>query len=259
MLLVMDVGNSNTVIGLYEGDVLHGHWRVCTDNYRTLDELRFLLGMLLQQEGDTLKSITGCCISSVVPQLNFDLIRVSEVVFGVEAIMVGPGTKTGLVLQCDNPREVGADRIVNAVAAIEEFPGRPLVVIDFGTATTFDAITAKAEYRGGVIAPGVQTAADALFEKCAKLPRVEISKPSSVIGRNTEDNIRSGLTYGYADLVDGTVVRIAEEMGVTPTVVATGGLAHTVAAISKRIEHVDSLLTLKGLKAVFRKNERGPA
>lgn len=256
MLFVMDVGNSNTVLGLYEGDELRGHWRVCTDNYRTLDELRMLFAMLLQNEGETLRGVTGCCISSVVPQLNFDLLRVSEVVFGVEAVMVGPGTKTGLVLQCDNPKEVGADRIVNAVAAIEEHQG-PLIVIDFGTATTFDAITAKGEYRGGVIIPGIQISADVLFDKCAKLPRVEISKPASAIGRNTDDNIRSGLTYGYADMVDGLIVRMAREMAAKPTVVATGGLSSVIATIAKGIDAVDPLLTLKGLKSIYRKNERG--
>jgi len=258
MLLVMDVGNSNTVMGLYKGDDLLGHWRVCTDNYRTLDELRFLLGMLLDHEGVSLQSVRGCCISSVVPQLNFDLMRVSEQVFGVEAVMVGPGTKTGLIIQVENPKEVGADRIVNAVAAIEDYRGA-IIVIDFGTATTLDAITAKAEYRGGVILPGVQTSADALAEKCAKLPRVEISVPASVIGRNTEDHIRSGLTFGYADMIDGLVDRFEKEMGAEPVVVATGGLAHTIAAVSRRIQHVDSLLTLKGLKAVYRRNEKGAA
>ena len=258
MLLVMDVGNSNAVLGLYDGDELLGHWRVCTNNYRTMDELRMLFTMLLQQEGHGLRAVKGCCISSVVPQLNFDLVRVSEAVFGVEAVMVGPGTKTGLILQCDNPKEVGADRIVNAVAAIEEYKG-PLIVIDFGTATTFDAITAKAEYKGGVIIPGVQVSADVLFEKCAKLPRVEISKPPSVIGKNTDDNIRAGLTYGYADMVDGLIARIAKEMGTKPTVVATGGLGSVIASVAKRIDHVDPLLTLKGLRSVYRKNERGAA
>ncbi len=258
MLLVMDVGNSNAVLGLYDGDELLGHWRVCTNNYRTLDELRMLFAMLLQHEGHGLRAVKGCCISSVVPQLNFDLVRVSEAVFGVEAVMVGPGTKTGLILQCDNPKEVGADRIVNAVAAIEEYKG-PLIVIDFGTATTFDAITAKAEYKGGVIIPGVQVSADVLFEKCAKLPRVEISKPPSVIGKNTDDNIRAGLTYGYADMVDGLIARIAKEMGTKPTVVATGGLGSVIASVAKRIDRVDPLLTLKGLKSVYRKNERGAA
>lgn len=257
MLLVMDVGNTNTVLGLYAGDTLRADWRVQTGN-RTADELRLLLGMLLQQEGVTPAAVKGCCISSVVPQMNFALIQVSRDMFGVEAVMVGPGIKTGLVLQYENPREVGADRIVNAVAAVEEYGGS-LIIIDFGTATTFDVVTAKAEYRGGIIMPGLQLSADALFEKCAKLPRVEVSKPAGVIGRNTVDSIRSGLTYGYADLVDGLVVRIAEDMGVAPHVVATGGLAHVIAAIARRIDRVDPLLTLKGLKTIYRRNEKGPA
>ena len=258
MLLVMDVGNSNAVLGLYDGDTLRAHWRVCTYNYRTKDELRMLFTMLLHQEGADLGSITGCCISSVVPQLNAALLRVSEGVFGVTPVMVGPGVKTGLVLQCDNPKEVGADRIVNAVAAVEEYGG-PLILVDFGTATTFDVVTANAEYRGGVIFPGLQISADVLFEKCAQLPRVEISKPPTVIGRNTVANMRAGLTYGFAELVDGLIRRMADEMGTSPNVVATGGLAELIASIATGIDHVDPLLTLKGLKAVFRKNERGAA
>jgi len=258
MLLVMDVGNSHTVLGLFEGERLRAHWRIWTGNYRTTDELRVMLQLLFQQEGADFKAVRGCCIASVVPQLNLALTKVSHVMFGVEALMVEPGIKTGVILQCDNPKEVGADRIVNAVAGIDEYGG-PLIVLDFGTATTFDVITAKAEYRGGVILPGIQVSADALFEKCAKLPRVEISKPTHVIGRNTVDNIRSGLTYGYADLVDGIVGRMIEEMGGKPKVIATGGLAQVIADVAKRIDVVDPYLTLKGLKAVFRLNERGSA
>ena len=256
MLFVMDVGNSHTVLGLYDGDRLAAHWRIWTQNYRTADELRLMLGVLLHQEGTDVEAIKGCCISSVVPQLNLALTRVTQLVFGIDALMVEPGIKTGLVLQCDNPKEVGADRIVNAVAAIEEHGG-PLILIDFGTATTFDVITAHSEYLGGVIVPGIQISTDALFEKCAKLPRVEVSTPSCVIGRNSVDNIRSGLTYGYADLVDGIVARIADEMGTRPKTIATGGMANIMANIAKRIDAVDPLLTLKGLKAVYRRNERG--
>lgn len=258
MLLVMDVGNTQTVLGLYEGEELRAHWRIWTGNYRTTDELRVMLGLLLQQEDADLQAVRGCCISSVVPQLDAALMRVSQVVFGVDAVMVGPGIKTGLVLQCDNPKEVGADRIVNAVAGVQEY-GSPLILVDFGTATTFDMIMPKAEYRGGVIVPGIQVSADALFEKCAKLPRVDISKPSNVVGRNTLDSIRSGLTYGYADLVDGIVTRFSAEMNAAPKVVATGGLANVIAGICRRINVVDPLLTLKGLKAVYRMNEKGPA
>lgn len=255
MLLVIDVGNSNTVLGLYEGDTLRGDWRVVTTNYRTSDELRILFGMLLSSSGFDAKKVTGVCVSSVVPQLNLALAQVSRDAFGVEALMVGPGVKTGLILQCDNPKEVGADRIVNAVGALAEHEG-PLIIIDFGTATTFDAVAAKGEWKGGVIVPGVMLSAEALFERCAKLPQVEIAVPQHVIGRDTVSNIRAGLTYGYTDMVDGLVRRMAEELGGTPTVVATGGLAPMIAGISSTIDVVDPLLTLKGLKAVFRKNER---
>ncbi|NIA16453.1 MAG: type III pantothenate kinase [Nitrospiraceae bacterium] len=258
MLLVMDVGNSHTVMGLYEGDDLRAHWRVRTGNYHTADEFRVLLGLLFQQEGLELGAVSGFCVSSVAPQLDMALERVSKTVFGVNALMVGPGIKTGIALQCDNPREVGADRIVNAVAGVEEY-GVPLIILDFGTATTFDVITSKSQYVGGVIAPGIQISMDALFEKCAKLPRVDISRPAFAIGHNTVDNIRSGLTFGYADLVDGIVRRLTAEMDGEPTVVATGGMAHLIAGIAEGIHHVDPLLALKGLKAVYRRNERGSA
>lgn len=255
MLLVIDVGNSNTVIGLYEEDRLAGSWRVATTNYRTADELQILFLMLLQSEGFARTAISGCCISSVVPQLNLALQQMSRNAFGVEPLMVEPGIKTGLKLQIDNPKEVGADRIVNSVGAIEEYEGA-LIIIDFGTATTFDVVTAKAEWCGGVIVPGIELSASALFEHTAKLPRVEIAAPPSVIGRDTVSNIRSGLVYGYADLVDGLVRRISAEMEDTPTVIATGGLAGTMSQVATSIQVVDPLLTLKGLRAVYRKNPR---
>jgi type III pantothenate kinase len=258
MLLVIDVGNSNTVLGLYDGDALVGDWRVVTHNHRTGDELHILFAMLLRNAGIDPKHITGCCISSVVPQLNHALGEVCRNGFGVEPLMVGPGVKTGLILQVDNPKEVGADRIVNSVGAIDEYDGA-LIIIDFGTATTFDAVTAKAEWRGGIIVPGIQLAADALFERCAKLPRVELVVPDQVIGRDTVANIRSGLTYGYADLVDGLVARMKAEMGGDPTVIATGGLAPLMAEVAGSIEIVDPLLTLKGLKAVYRRNRQASA
>lgn len=253
MLLVVDVGNSHTVLGLYRGDTLIGHWRVVTSNYRTGDEMHILLAMLLQGIGIDRKQVTGCCISSVVPQMNPALQEVSHNAFRITPLMVGPGIKTGLVLQCENPKEVGADRIVNSVGALEEHKG-PLIIIDFGTATTFDVITAKAEWLGGVIVPGLQLSADALFERCAKLPRVEVLVPPSVIGRDTIANIRAGLTYGYADMIDGLVRRIGEEIGAKPTVVATGGFARLMAEVARGIDVVDPLLTLKGLKAVYHKN-----
>lgn len=255
MLLVIDVGNSHTVLGLYKEDTLQGQWRVVTNNYRTGDELRILFSMLLQGEGVKPDAIDGCCISSVVPQLNMALQEVCQTAFGVTPLMVGPGVKTGLQLQCDNPKEVGADRIVNAVGATESYEGA-LIIIDFGTATTFDAVTEKSEWRGGAIVPGVQLSAEALFEHCAKLPRVELSKPQQAIGRDTAGNIRSGLIFGYADLVDGLVRRFSEEMGGKPTVVATGGLASLIGDVGKSIDVIDPLLTLSGLKAVYRRNTK---
>jgi type III pantothenate kinase len=257
MLLVIDVGNSNTVVGLYEGAELRADWRLIT-YHRTADELRVLLITLLQQAGYAAESVTGCCISSVVPPINTALHQLSQKAFGVEPVVVGPGVKTGLVIQMENPKEVGADRIVNAVGALEDHTG-PLVVVDFGTATTFDVISEKSEYRGGIIVPGIGISADALFEKCAKLPRVDVVKPSSVIGRDTISSIRSGLTYGYADLVDGLIARIAEEMKARPAVIATGGMAPLIAELAKRIDFVDPLLTLKGLKSIYYKNERALA
>ena len=253
MLLVVDVGNSHMVLGLYDGEELRGRWRVVTANYRTGDELQILLYMLMQAAGIDRKSIFGCCAASVVPQLNTALEQVCQATFGFSPLLVEPGVRTGLVLQCDNPKEVGADRIVNAVGAIAEYKGA-LIVVDFGTATTFDAVTARGEWRGGVIVPGVQLAADALFEHCAKLPRVEIRTPATVIGRDTVTNITSGLTYGYADMVDGLAPPLAAEMDDQPTVVATGGFSQTIAEVSSEIGVVDPLLTLKGLRAVFLRN-----
>ncbi len=253
MLLVVDVGNSHTVLGLYEDRELIGQWRVVSSNYRTGDELYILLTILLQSININPKSIQGCCVSSVVPQLNGALQHVSKRAFGIEALMVEPGVKTGIVLQCDNPKEVGADRIANAAGALEDHSG-PMVIIDFGTATTLDVMTERAEWLGGVIAPGVQLAADSLFERCARLPRVDIVAPKTVIGRNTVTNIQAGLTYGYADMVDGLVLRIGEELGQPPKVIATGGLARIIAQVAKSIDIVDPQLTLKGLRAIYERN-----
>lgn len=258
MLLVVDVGNSNTVLGLYDGEELKAHWRIVTENYRTSDELRILLTMLLHQDGVAPSDITGCCISSVVPQVNIALMSMSRKQFGVTPLMVEPGIKTGIKLHNENPKELGADRLVNAVAAVDEYDG-PLIVVDFGTATTFDYITENAEYKGGIIVPGIQLSANALFEHCAKLPRVEISTPETVIGRNTVSNIRSGLTYGYADMVDGLVKRISVETDSKPTVIATGGLAGVIAESTHSIDVVDSLLTMKGLLSIYRRNVKETA
>lgn len=261
MLLVMDVGNTNMVLGVYQvdgGAALLAHWRVRTSNYRTTDEVRMLLTMLFQQEGLEPGAVKGCCIASVVPPLNFSIEKACRLLFGVEPLSVGPGIKTGLVLQVENPKEVGADRIASAVGAISEYDGA-LVVVDFGTATTFDVITGKHEYRGGAILPGIQISADVLFERCAKLQRIELAKPPTVIGRDTATNIRIGLTYGYADMVDGLLARIIDEMGESPTVVATGGFSSLISGITTRIEHFDPELTLKGLRTVYDRNQKGGA
>ena len=255
MLLAVDVGNSNTVIGVYDEDDLRAHWRIATANYRTSDELRTLLTMLLHQDDIDATKIKGCCVSSVVPEANQALIGMSQKIFNVDPLMVEPGIKTGLKLHNENPKELGADRLVNAVGALDEHEG-PLIIIDFGTATTFDYISALAEYKGGIIVPGIQLSANALFEHCAKLPRVEIATPPTVIGRNTVSNISSGLTYGYADLVDGLVRRMSDETDSSPKVIATGGLANTISESSQSIDVVDPLLTMKGLRSIFTKNAK---
>ncbi len=264
MLLVIDVGNSHTVLGLYDGETLRDHWRIFTSSHRTADELGLLFLSLLRAADISPSQIEACCIGSVVPPLDTALEEACREAFGTPPLFVGPGIRTGLVIQVENPKEVGADRIANAVAALEHYGG-PAIVIDFGTATTFDVVTGRSEYRGGVIVPGIQISADALFEKCAKLPRVQITRPPQVIGRDTLSNIRSGLTYGYADLVEGLIGRIAAEMGADPTtasdgppkVIVTGGFASLIAELTRKIDHVDPFLTLKGLRAIYAKNAKG--
>ncbi len=254
MLLVIDAGNTHTVIGLYDNGGLRAHWRLFTSHYRTEDEFRILISMLLQEEGIQREEVQGCCIASVVPPIDCPLTGVCRHAFGITPLMVGPGVKTGLVIHVDNPKEVGADRIVNAVGAREQFDGS-LIIIDFGTATTFDVITQHGEYRGGCIMPGIEIGADALFHKCAKLPRIDISRPPSALGKNTVDQIRAGLTLGYADMVDGMIGRIRAELGDNPTVISTGGYAALIADVANGVHHVDPLLTLKGLRAVYRRNQ----
>lgn len=256
ILLVIDVGNTNIVVGIYKGDELINHWRLLTSNYRTGDEFYLLLSMLFYTSGIKPSTIKGCCISSVVPDVNPSLIQLCTRAFGFKPIMVEPGIKTGIILQVENPKEVGADRIVNAVAGVEEYGG-PLIIVDFGTATTFDVITENAEWLGGIIVPGIQLSAEALFEHCAKLPHVDIAIPNTVIGKNTVDNIRIGLTYGYADLVDGLIARIQNELKTKTKVVATGGMANLISKLTKNIDIIDQLLTLKGLKLIYEKNVRG--
>lgn len=256
MLLVVDAGNSQTELGLFDADRIIGQWRVVTTNYRTRDELHILLTMLLHSIDVSREDIRGCCIASVVPHLNSALQQACEYTFGINPLMVEPGVKTGIVLQCDNPKEVGADRIANAAGARTQCTDA-MIIIDFGTATTFDVMTEKAEWLGGLIVPGVQLSADALFENCARLPRVPIKAPRSAIGRDTVSNIQAGLTYGYADMVDGLVARICREMNMPLQVIATGGLSRAISEVAERIDLVDPLLTLKGLCAIHERN-RGP-
>ncbi len=258
MLLVMDVGNSHTKLGLFDGETLVANWRLVTTSSRTIDEFRIMLNALLMQEDVSTNSITGCCIASVVPPVNNTIEAVCETLFKITPIFVVPGVRTGITIKVENPKEVGADRIVNSVAAAEEFGG-PVIVVDLGTATKFEAISENAEYLGGIIAPGVQISADALFDRCAKLARIEIATPDHVIGKDTVSHIRAGLTYGNADMVDGLVARIAHEMRADPKVVATGGFAPLIGPLCRRIDRVDPLLTLKGLRAVFVKNEKAIA
>jgi type III pantothenate kinase len=255
MLLVVDAGNSNLVVGLYNGDMLAANWRLTTSQYRTTDELRILFTMLMHEDGFEPGQVDGACISSVVPQLNHALTQVAREGFKVEPVMVEPGIKTGIKLHNENPKELGADRLVNAVGAIEEYPG-DRIIIDFGTATTLDYVTSDSEYKGGIILPGIQLSANALFEHCAKLPRVDVTTPERVVGRNTIAAISSGLTYGYADMVDGLVTRIHAETESDAKVIATGGLAGAIASIARTIDIVDPLLTFKGLRAIHAKNAR---
>lgn len=253
MLLVIDVGNTQTVMGVYDNTNLLVSWRVSTDIRRSGDEFWVVVRNLFREAGLDTEAVKGVCISSVVPPLQGTLEEVCERYFKCEPVSVEPGVKTGLSILYDNPREVGADRIVNAVAGINLY-GAPLIIVDFGTATTFDAVSAKAQYLGGAIFPGITIAAEALFQRTAKLPRVELTAPKSVIGKDTDSSIRSGLIYGYAEMVDGMAKRIRKEMEGEPKVIATGGLAAIIAQYSEEIQEVNHMLTLVGLRIIYEKN-----
>ena len=254
MLLVMDVGNTHIVLGLFQGDDLLHHWRIQTDRNATEDEYAMLLKSLFEHVGIRMEEIDGVSISSVVPPLKRVLHLLVRKYFGLQPLVIGPGVKTGLNIQYENPREVGADRIVNAVAAIETY-GPPLIIVDFGTATTFCFINEQGHYVGGAIVPGVHVSAEALHQRAAQLTRVEVVKPESVVGRNTVKAIQSGLFYGYVGVVDGIVNRMKRLLTKRPTVVATGGLAEMISKEAETIDVYDPLLTLRGLKIIYERNQ----
>jgi type III pantothenate kinase len=254
MLLTIDVGNTNTVLGVFRGPALIANWRLTTAREQTVDEYGVLTRNLFTLAGLDRNDITGVMISSVVPPVNWTLGEMSRVYLGRKALFVEMGVKTGMAVLVDNPSEVGADRIVNGVAAFHLYGG-PCIVVDFGTAITFDAISTKGEYLGGVIAPGLGIASEALFARAAKLPRVEIKDPGKIIGTNTVTNMQAGLYYGAVDMVDGMLARMKKELGENAKVVATGGQARLVAKGSKYIEHTDEFLTLTGLRLIWEKNQ----
>ncbi len=249
-LLVVDVGNTNIVLGIYRGDELAHSWRLATARDRTADEYGILAKQLLHGFNNELE---GAIVCSVVPPLNSVIEAMMQQYFGVEALFVEPGVKTGIAIHVDNPQEVGADRIVNCVAAHERYGG-PTIIVDFGTATTFDVVTKDAEYIGGAIAPGLNISAEALFARAARLTRVDIRRPASVIGTNTIVNMQSGIYFGYLGLVDGILTRMKREIPDLKTVVATGGLAHLFENDSEHIDEIDLELTLKGLKIIHDRN-----
>ena len=254
LIFVVDVGNTNIVLGVYECDELKFHWRIETDRNRSADEYGMIIKSLFDFSNLSFTQISGIIISSVVPPIMFSLERMCQKYFHVKPIVVGPGIKTGLDLKIDNPREVGADRIVNAVAAIHEY-GSPLIIIDFGTATTFCYINENRQYMGGAIAPGINISTEALYSKAAKLPRIEIARPEGgVIGKNTVASMQSGVLYGYVGQVEGIVKRMLEETAKKPSVIATGGLSQLIANESDMIDIVDPFLTLKGLQLIYKRN-----
>jgi type III pantothenate kinase len=254
MLLAIDVGNSNIVLGVFEGQRLIHSWRLATLRERTADELGLVIAGLFEHNRIDKTRVSHIVLASVVPPLTGTMQTMAERYFNTKAITVDPQHDTGMPILYDNPSEVGADRIVNAIAAFERFgkaAKRPMIVVDFGTATTFDAVTARGEYLGGAICPGVQISADALFQRAARLPRIEVRKPAQIVGRTTVGAMESGLFWGYVGMVEGLVRRMNDELGGHALCIATGGLADIIALETPLIQHVDADLTLHGLRIVF--------
>ncbi|MGZ4135322.1 MAG: type III pantothenate kinase [Tumebacillaceae bacterium] len=254
MILVLDVGNTNITLGVYKEKELLEHWRLATVRERTEDEMGILIKNMFADRGIDPKDIQGIAISSVVPPLMFALEKMSVKYFGLKPIVVGPGVKTGLNIKYENPREVGADRIVNAVAALEKYGG-PMIIVDFGTATTFCVLNERGDYMGGVVAPGIAISTEALYMRAAKLPRIEITRPASVVGRNTISSMQSGVLYGFTGQVDGIVSRIKKEYNLPFKVIATGGLSSMIASESYEIDIKDDNLTLDGLRIIWDLNQ----
>lgn len=253
MLLVVDVGNSNTVLGIYAGEELKHNWRVATSKYRTVDEYAMLINDLLSLASLRFADLTALIVSSVVPPMLDTIDELCRRYFKLTPYVVGPGMKTGMPIQYDNPREVGADRIVNAVAAYARYRCG-MIVVDFGTATTFDVISVDGCYQGGAIAPGVGISADALFSRASKLPRVEFARPERLVAKNTESSMQAGIFFGYVGLVEGIVSRMSKELPQPPRVVATGGLARSIAEATDCIDQIEPFLTLEGLRILYERN-----
>lgn len=257
LLLTIDAGNTNTVLGLHQGAELKNHWRLTTRREQTADEYEILVRNLLASAGLSPADVVGVCLASVVPPLTPVLVALCRQYLGQEPLVIEPGVRTGMPILYEPPGDVGADRIVNGVAAFAAYGG-PVIVVDFGTATTFDVVSKKGEYVGGVICPGVGISADALFQRAARLPRVDVKNPGRVIGRSTVASMQAGLYFGYAAMVEGLIVRIKAELAEPVRVVATGGLAETLAGDIPSIEAVDGVLTLTGLRLIWERNRATP-